>query len=231
MNSLSFAGQRLHASWVWRERFEKTDPRNQHDLCYAYSDDQGRTWFNSNGKVIGRTGKEPIHLDSPGLVVAPIPPESGLTNQNTHYAYADGSIHIVLRHRSHEAWTGRYHHYWRSTKGEWYCEVLPFTGDRPKLLGAQDGALLLVYTDEEQLFAAEGLPGSDHTSWRWADVNLSHRKSIYGEVVVDPQRWELEKVLSIYSQEVPSKEIRTTRPAPIDGIPSPLNVVDYRLIK
>ncbi len=170
MNSLSYAGQRLHASWVWRDRFEKTNPRNQHDLCYAYSDDQGRTWLNSNGKLIGKTGVEFIHLDSPGLVVAPIPCRSGLTNQNTHYAYADGSIHIVLRHRLKGTWTSLYHHYWRASDGAWHHEVLPFTGDRPKLIGATDRLLLLVYTDDEQLFVAKGLPDSGQARWQWTEV-------------------------------------------------------------
>lgn len=231
MNSLSYAGSRLHASWVWRDRFEKTNPRNQHDLCYAYSDDRGRTWLNSAGVVIGRTGKEFIHLDSPGLVVAPIPSRSGLANQNTHYAYADGSIHIVLRHRVKDIWRSNYQHYWRTSKGEWNHEELPFTGDRPKLIGAPDGSLVLVYTDEEQLFIARGQTNSSLKRWKWTDVTLPGRHSISGEALLDLKRWEQEKILSIYSQEEPAKEIKTDRPEPIDGLPSALKVIDYRFVE
>jgi len=228
MNSLSYAGQRLHASWVWRDRFERTHPRNQHDLCYAYSDDDGRTWHESGGRVMGKTGRDPIHLDSPGLVVAPIPGGSGLTNSNTHYAYADGSIHVVLRHLAKGTRDSRYHHYWRNSDGSWFHEVLPVTGDRPKLVGAADRSLILVYTDKKQLFVAKGQPNSDQTRWQWTDVGLpSH--SIIGEAVLDLQRWEEEKILSIYGQEEPTESIRTKRPDPVDGLPSPLYVVDYCL--
>ena len=229
MDSLSFAGQRLHASWVWRDRFERTNPRNQHDICYAYSDDHGRTWLNSDGKLIGKTGRDFIHLDSPGLVVAPISRGSGLTNANTHYALADGGIHIVLRHYLKGSRVSRYHHYWRNSNGFWRHEALPFTGDRPKLVGAPDGTLVLVYTDEDQLFIAEGRPNSGQTRWRWANIKFPHRHSSYGDAVLDLQRWEQENVLSIYSQEEPAKKIRTQRPGPVDGFPSPLKVVDYRL--
>ncbi|TWT81524.1 hypothetical protein CA13_29770 [Planctomycetes bacterium CA13] len=228
MNSLSFAGERLHASWVWRDRFEKTNPANQHDLCYAYSDDYGRTWCNSAGKIIGRTGQKYIHLDSPGLIVVPIPPEARVANQNTHYAYDDGSIHIVMRHRAKGCYESRYHHYWRSQTGAWRQEILPFTGKRPKLVGTEDRMLVLVYNDDGELFIAKGLPDSRQTRWRWSQVKLPEAHSICGEALVDLPRWEAENVLSVYSQEEPSRLIRTERPEPVDGFPSALNVVDYR---
>ncbi|TWU28647.1 BNR repeat-containing protein [Bythopirellula polymerisocia] len=231
MDSLSYAGQRLHVSWVWRDRFEKTDPANQHDLCYAYSDDHGRTWHNSAGEIIGKTGKDFIHLDTPGLVVASIPSRSIPTNQNTHYAFADGSIHVVLSHRIKGLWARCYNHYWRSSNGYWYHETLPFRGDRPKLVGASNRSLVLVYTDDEELFIAKGQPDSHQTRWEWTDIKLTHHHSIYGDAVLDLQRWEEENVLSIYSQQEPTKEIKTNRPEPIDGIPSPLNVVDYRFVE
>ena len=231
MNSLSFAGKRLHASWVWRDRFEKTDPRNQHDLCYAYSDDQGRTWRNTAGRVIGRSGEDCIHLDSPGLVVAPIPSGRGLANQNAQYAFADGSIHVVMRHRLDGAKASCYQHHWRDKKGAWRHEALSYAGDRPKLVGTHDGQLLLVYTDDEQLFIAVGQPNFRRSRWRWTSAKLPEPHSIYGDAALDLQRWEGDKVLSIYSQAVPVRDIRTARPEPVDGMPSSLNVVDYRLIE
>jgi hypothetical protein len=236
MNSVSFAGGRLHASWVWRERFERTNSRNQHDLCYAYSDDVGRTWLNSDGEMIGKTGTRFINLHSPGLVVASIPINSKLTNQNTHYAYADGSIHVVVRQWSESASESRYYHYWRNSNGKWNQEVLPFSGSRPKLVGTKDRTLILAYTDEdddekEELFVAKGQPDLDQKSWQWTNVKLPHRHSIVGEALLDLERWEKEAVLSIYGQEEPKKVIRTQLPGPVDGFPAALTVVDYRLNK
>ncbi|QDV44059.1 hypothetical protein Enr13x_39200 [Stieleria neptunia] len=228
MNALTFSGQRLHASWVWRERFERTNVANQHDLCYAYSDDHGRTWCNSAGTIIGRTGQDFIHLDSPGLVVAEIPIHSGLSNQNTHYAYPDGSIHIMLRHRlagePSAAPELRYFHYWRDSEGNWNHEALPIVGRRPKLLGTPDRKLVLVYSDEGELFLAKGLPDAARQSWRWSQLRLPRRYSAFGDAVVDFARWEQDHTLSVYHQDEPSRIIVTDSPDAIDGPPSPLRV-------
>lgn len=37
----------IHLSWVWRE---SPDVASNHDLCYAYSDDEGETWYTSSHK-------------------------------------------------------------------------------------------------------------------------------------------------------------------------------------
>ncbi|SMP78283.1 BNR repeat-containing family member [Neorhodopirellula lusitana] len=235
VNSVSYAGNRLHVSWVWRDRFERTSVVNQHDLCYAYSDDHGRTWHNSAGKVIGKTGVEFIHLDTPGLVVAPIDSRSGLTNQNTHYAYCDGRVHVVMQHRDGETGTKRYHHYWRSSEGVWDHQVLPFAGGRPKLVGTDEHSFVLVYRDDDvdghgqRLCLAEAHPNADQTGWIWEKVALPQHDSVLGEPVLDLDRWEDTQVLSVYLQEEPAGMVSTRHPEPIDGKPSPLKVVDYRM--
>ncbi|WP_182867466.1 glycosyl hydrolase [Rhodopirellula sp. JC639] len=225
INALSFAGQRLHVSWVWRDRFERTDARNQHDLCYAYSDDFGRTWHNSEGAVIGRTGQDFMHLNSPGLVVARIPTDYGLSNQNTHYAYPDGSIHIVLRHQlDGGTCENRYFHYWRDRSGKWSHEALPFVGRRPKLLGTQDRELVLAYSDEGELFLAKGIPDLGRTSWDWHALQFPNRMSAFGDAVVDLSQWNQNQTLSIYHQEEPAAFIETKAADVVDGSPSMLKV-------
>jgi len=234
MNHLFYAGDRLHASWIWRDRFEKTSAKNQHDLCYVYSDDNGRTWLNSDGKFIGRTGKRLINIDSPGLVVIPIPSNAGLSNQNTHYAYTDGSVHIVMRGRGKNEQTGKpavqYFHCWRSTDGEWDFAPVSLDGRRPKLVGTKNHSLILIYTRGSQLLMAVGKPNSNRTKWQWSDLKLPRRHSCYGDAVVDLQRWEEEQVLSVYSQLEPKKKVKTTNPGPVDGAPAPLYVVDYQIV-
>lgn len=234
MNSVSFAGRRLHASWIWRDRFEKTKAANQHDLCYAYSDDKGRTWKNSAGELIARTGKEFIHLNSPGLVVAKIPINSGLANQNTHFAYSDGSIHIALRHKVISESNvvseneGNYHHYWRDDQGRWKHASLPLTGQRPKIIGTKNKHLFLLFNDEDRLQIAHGIPSSDRATWTWSEISLEHYQSIGGEPLVDLGLWQQQQILSIYGQEIPERIVTTQLNQPIDGDPSHLKVVDYR---
>lgn len=234
MNALSFAGTRLHASWVWRDLFERTNPENQHDLCYAYSDDRGRTWQNSTGETIGQTGTDFIHLDSPGVVVVPIPTTARVSNQNTHYAYEDGSIHVVMKQRAAATKERRYHHYWRDNMGVWSQEVLPCSGNRPKLVGNTDRDLVLVYSEEDirsgtnQLMMLRGFPNAGQTGWSWRQ-ELCHRPiRVVCEPLLDQQRWESERILSVYYQDEPARIVRTKSLAPVDGASSPLNVFDYR---
>lgn len=234
MNALSFAGSRLHASWVWRDLFERTSPENQHDLCYAYSDDRGRTWQNSAGVTIGQTGVDFMHLDSPGVVVASIPTTAGVSNQNTHYAYDDGSIHVVMKQRIGGTKERRYHHYWRTRTGNWSQEVLPCSGNRPKLVGNPDRELILVYCDEDkpdggnQLMILKGVPKANRTGWSWRKVLLQQPYRMVCEPLLDEQRWESEQVLSVYYQDEPPRTVRTESHDPVDGASSPLKVIDFR---
>jgi hypothetical protein len=50
---LAFHNGRLHLTWCWRDTPVAS---TCHDLCYAYSDDVGRTWFNNEGQAIAETG-------------------------------------------------------------------------------------------------------------------------------------------------------------------------------
>lgn len=227
MNDLCYSGDRLHASWFWRDRFEKTLAKNQHDLCYVYSDDNGRTWCNTDEDVIGKTGNELIHLNSTGLVVSPVPIGSGITNQNTQFAFPDGSVHIVAGQRKESVGERRYRHWWRDSDGNWSSEWIPFTGNRPKLLGDADRSLLLVFNDnDEALRIIKGTPDADETAWIWGRVELPFQLAVIGEPLVDLQRWQAEKVLSIYCQREPKKLIETDQTGPVDGFPSALQVVD-----
>lgn len=229
MNALTYAGNRLHATWVWRDRFEKTRAGNQHDLCYTYSDDHGRTWHNSAGATIGKTGKEFIHLNTRGLVVAEIPINQGLSNQTTHFAYPDGSIHVMVFHKPRNSRHTCYHHYWRTSKGEWHQQALPFSGKRPKLLGSPDRSLVLVYASDDKLCLAKGTPNAARTMWKWERLKLPNTQSLDVEPIPDSERWATEGLLSIYLQEKPTQTIRTKSTEPVDGFPSALKVLDYRL--
>lgn len=237
MDPLTFAGGRLHASWIWRDRFERTNPENQHDLCYAYSDDFGKTWRSSAGDIIGRTGNDPIHLDTPGLVVYPISQDKSISNQNTLFVQEDGRVHVVLKAIDETASERRYHHFWRDRTGGWNFEVLPFSGNRPKLVGTKDGVLFLVfsgYVDDEgednpsHVMLAKGVPNASQSGWDWQRLPETNQTTC-GDPLVDVTRWKSEGVLSIYFQAAPTEFVQTDLADPVDGLPSPLHVMDYRL--
>ncbi|MDQ8188942.1 BNR repeat-containing protein [Roseibacillus persicicus] len=217
LNGISYGGNRLHVSWGWRE--SSNGSSNNHDLNYAYSDDHGRTWFNSAGSQIGTIGSGALSIDSPGLVVAAIPQNTGLSNQFTHYAFPDGSCHIMLSYHEAGTSTRRYHHHWRSASGTWHYSVLPLNGSRPKLVGEDNGNLFLAYASGNRLRIAKGSPHANQSHWNWSLIHTQSDSTEGGEGHIDTTRWELDNVLSVYGQEKANS----------DGAATPLHIRDYQV--
>ncbi|MBM3861293.1 MAG: hypothetical protein FJ395_16825 [Verrucomicrobia bacterium] len=232
------ADGRLHTTWVWREGQDngKWGLLNCHDLQYAVSDDDGRTWRNSDGKLISTTGRAPIHLDSPGLTVQPVTWRWGLMNQLTQTLDHLGRLHVVLwqnlpdapaPEKDMNAW--RYFHYWRDDQGRWHSRQLPFFGRKPSIVADKSGNLLVVFTKPGDLKYHGSDPGGPLHIWtapaaqdwtKWRPVYASE-KSFAGEPRVDKVRWQQENMLSIYTQETPTEP----------GQPSPLHVLTWRKSK
>ena len=215
INGISFAGSRLHATWCWRETASTS--QSNHDICYAFSDDYGRTWHNNAGALIGTTGLTFIDVDSPGLVVVNIPQNINLSNQYTHYAYLDGSVHVMVRHKTGGTGATEYQHYCRNPAGSWSGKNLSISsGSRPKLAGTDDGTLYLVHSTGGNIRIAKGVPNPGKTDWSWSHV-YTQSESSGGEGHFDLMRWQTDGILSVYDQKRPS----------VDGMPSPLHVYDY----
>jgi len=221
LTGIYYGGNRIHVSWGWRE--SAGGSQYNHDLCYAYSDDDGRAWHNNAGALIGTTGSTFINLTTPGLVVVAIPQNEGLSNQYTEYAYPDGSCHVMLQRN------GAYLHCWRTAAGVWNSVPLSFNGSRPKLVGDSDGNLFLVYVSGSTLRIAKGVPNAGQTAWTWSSVYTQGGMSEAGEGLLDSARWESERILSVYGQEEPSTILDYGTGAPIEGLPSPLHVLDYQV--
>ncbi len=84
---------RIHLSWVWRET---SDVATNHDLCYAFSDDEGVTWKMSTGERYTL----PIKQDAAEYAWH-IPQQHELINQTAMTADASGNPYIAT--------------YWRET--------------------------------------------------------------------------------------------------------------------
>lgn len=85
---------RRHFTWCWRDTPVAT---TCHDLCYAYSDDNGKTWRNNDGKVIGSMGTNFITADSPGVAVWKIPPGTRYINSGSMAVDTAGRVHVLVR--------------------------------------------------------------------------------------------------------------------------------------
>ncbi len=154
---------RLHITWVYRE--EGRTWASNHDLHYAYSDDRGRTWKNNGGERIADTRKgEQIAIDSPGIVVYPIPVFSWLINQCAMTLDSGNQPHVATFHMeepfepehlqhdppANERHRLNYYHYWRDGAGTWHrSEPLPRHGGRPVVVAAPDDTIVIYFLTGE----------------------------------------------------------------------------------
>lgn len=213
---------RLHVTWVWREKATQTA---NHDLMYAYSNDQGKSWLNSDGELIEGVPA----LDSTGVTVVDIPESLGLMNTHGQAVDSKGRIHTVMRHCTVESlaeagakpgesrWgvaeARRYHHYWRDDFGVWQHRELPgIAGNRPKvLIDKADNVFLLfgrnpaeiamekgTYSNQADLIIMRATPGSYWKDWKIAAVE---KGPFINEMLFDYYRWQKEGILSVMVQQ------------------------------
>jgi len=215
---------RLHVTWVFREHYGSI---SNHDICYAYSDDDGLTWRNNDGELIARTGHEPvITVDSPGIVVIPISQRRSLSNTSAMTIDKQGRVHLVQSHLPISAPDSsqpfseamRYHHHWRDLNGEWHSNQLKYTGLRPELVVDSDSTLFLVFSFQNRFLIAYAGENDLWRNWGELDVPELSDQGISSEPQVDLARFNREKVLSIL-YVLKTKEY---------GNPTPLKVMDIR---
>ena len=233
---------RLHMTWCWRERPRggPYDLRTNHDVCYAYSDDFGRTWWNNQGRVIAVLGGArqdvlaAISLDSPGIVVYPTRYLWGQMNTTTQFVDSRGRVHVINWQHQQDAATDskdmntwRYYHYWRDTDGRWHDNRLPFYGRKPQIVLDKAGTAFVVYCQGDDLNYHGRDPGgqlriaaaTEKTGWTDWKTAWESTERFVGEPLIDQGRWNDQEILSVYVQQEPK--------AP--GVPSALHVRDFRM--
>jgi hypothetical protein len=134
VHGMDYRNGRLHVTWVYRgfvhyegwddpadtKHKQQAGPNsaaNNHNICYAYSDDKGYTWKNGQGQVIADLRKGgSITNDALGIVAFGIPKNSGLMNQEAQAVDQDGGVHVLNR----DTVDGEYlwKHYYRSPDGK-----------------------------------------------------------------------------------------------------------------
>lgn len=196
---------RLHLTWMWRET---TDAGSNHDLNYAYSDDDGSTWRNGAGALVATTGTTPMSVSTTGIRFATIGVNRGLLNQQSSFVDGAGVVHVMTQHApaSFPATTDGaaalaarvYHHYWRTTDGTWHVQELGFSGSRPKLVVADGGDAYLVYRTGTTLAIARGSAAAGYGDWQQIQTLPG---TWGGEPLLDVPRWRSTGVLSIFLQE------------------------------
>ena len=223
---------KLHVTWIWRE---DGNNRPNHDLCYAYSEDNGLSWKNNFGELIWDDTLEvpyaPV-LNTPGIVAYEIDEGYGLMNTHSQAVDSEGRIHTVMYHCTDTSFeetrtlpyqerfgpykATRYVHYWRDLDGTWEKVELPCNvGQRARILIDNNNNVYLVTLKGGKLTIMAASASENWSDWQ---VVYSGRKSFEG-FLVDNDRWESEQILSIMVQD----------DAPNNIYQSKLRVIDFDL--
>ncbi|KAI1384247.1 uncharacterized protein F4822DRAFT_64563 [Hypoxylon trugodes] len=220
IHGLDFKAGRLHATWVYRGfvHYEGWDDpldtkhkqqrgpnsgENNHDICYAYSDDGGRVWHNGAGEPIADLAKgESVRPDSPGIMAFKIPKSSGLSNQESQAVDHDGGVHVLNR----DAVDGeqKWKHYCRSPKGTWTQHALPhvkgiYGGKRGRLAVSKDDDLYLILPDPSSPTLTI-LKASKETNYSQYELVWQRDGFPPTEPLVDTTRLDYDNVLSVFTR-------------------------------
>ncbi|EXF84508.1 hypothetical protein CFIO01_09636 [Colletotrichum fioriniae PJ7] len=215
VHGMDYRDGRLHITWVYRgfvhydgwddhldtKHKQQAGPNgaeNNHNICYAYSDDGGYTWKNGQDETIAslRDGGS-ITPDCPGLVAFNIPKGRGLTNQEAQAVDQEGGVHVLNRDTmdAENLWK----HYYRSPNGTWTQHAIgPVPSPRRgRLAISRAGDLFLVLPNpaNSSLRILKSLKEKSYAE----SVEVWSGVGFIGEPLVDIKRFEDEDVLSIFA--------------------------------
>ncbi|KAG6835927.1 hypothetical protein H0H93_013262 [Arthromyces matolae] len=238
IHGFTYGGNRLHVTGTWREQVAgvscSSGGLTNHDTTYFYSDDKGRTWFNSAGTSIGTSGSNPINVNTAGIIIDSLNADHGLMNQESQVVDSQGQIHSIIsyvpgrftqcvtNYESDRIAYGHAFHLYRSTTNgvsSFTKFEIPFfidaVGRSQIVLDGNDNAyVVLPYVRIVTASKASGW-----TDWTLVYDGVAQGLNAFGEVTVDRTRVSTSGVLSVLYQ-VNSTGTTT---------PSAVRVVDFNL--
>ncbi|MBN2163801.1 MAG: BNR-4 repeat-containing protein [Pontiellaceae bacterium] len=151
----------MHVTWTWRESQSQYGNR---DICYAYSPDQGVSWYNNAGSKVADTGLgQYMTMNSAGMTVVPLDMQQLLINQQAQCVDNEGRVHALMLHRRQDPGYepayftaifstkfAAYYHYFRDpASGEWTQRRIPPdaypVGSRPRIGYDAEGNVYAAY--------------------------------------------------------------------------------------
>lgn len=196
----------IHLSWVWRETWLV---ETNHNLCYAYSPDEGKTWYKSTGEKYIL----PIRKDNAEYAWR-IPQNSELINQTSMSTDADGHPYIVTYWRDADSDIPQYRLVWNdgiswqsrqimnrthgfSLKGGG-TKMIPIS--RPRV-AVDSGKAYFVFRDEERGSKVSVAYTDNIKSGEWRVKDLTDFSVDAWEPSYDTELWKTHKKLHIFVQE------------------------------
>lgn len=200
---------RLHTTWVWRDT---TNASTNHDVMYAYSDDQGMSWRNNAGTVVAVAGTSAITENTGGTKVATIPMNRGLINQEAQVVDNNGNVHVLtsqlpaasasISNFATARQSTVHVHYWRNADtGVWTKFETDFRVDRRgDIVADSDNNLYLVSTglsDRLNVYTASAASG--WTDWRQVYRYMAHFYD--SDPLIDHELIKTQDRLSVYAAQ------------------------------
>ena len=220
---------RWHISWTWRET---PDVATNHDVLYAVSDDEGKTWRTSAGERYTL----PITAAN-GEVASPVAQGSELINQTSMAADTAGRPLIATYWRPpgtdvpqiHLVWNDG--NGWRTSQAGNRTLAFRLSGSGTKriplsrpLVLAGDGAIYIVYRDEERggAVSVAETRSANRNDWRVFDLHTGDVGM--WEPTHDPELWEHHRCLHLFHLRVGQGDGETVEDMP----PQTASILEWR---
>lgn len=223
----------IHLSWVWRET---GNVATNHDICYARSTDEGKTWEKSTGEKYSL----PI-TQSTAEYAWHIPQNSELINSTSMSADDKGRPYIATYWREAGSTIPQYRLvYFNGTK--WLTRQItnrktPFTLagggtkripiSRPQILVHTNNgkpAAVMIFRDEERGNKINAAICSDLLNGSWRFYDLSAASVGQWEPSYDTELWRQHGLLNIFVQNVEQADAEHIT----DMLPQPVKVLEWK---
>lgn len=197
-----------HISWTWRETW---DVSTNHDILYAYSPDEGKTWLNSKGEEYSL----PITADNAEIVFA-IPQRSELINQTSMTINSNGEPVVATYWRTENSEVPQFRIVWRDGDGWKSSRVgkrtlgfslsgggtkrIPIS--RPLIAAGEKNDLYVIYRDFERGggISVAISKDEDYTEWEVRDI-YSPQIGLW-EPTFDIHAWQKFREIHLFGQRV-----------------------------
>ena len=220
----------IHLSWVWRESW---DVATNHDICYAKSNDQGKTWVRSNGSKYDL----PITAAS-AEYAARIPQNSELINQTSMYADSKGHPYISNYWVPKNSIIPQYHlvynngEKWQSVQVSERKTAFSLSGggtkripiSRPQIILDKKDNVYMIYRDIERDDKVSVALCDDVKNNMWFTKNLTDFQVGLWEPTYDNELWKSTNKLHLFIQNVGQGDSET-----LDSLQSQMvSVLEWR---
>ncbi|KAJ7491224.1 hypothetical protein FB451DRAFT_1222455 [Mycena latifolia] len=204
IHGFTYHGSRAYVTGTWREQNGAVSCSSagltNHDTVYFYSDDLGRTWFNSAGTKIGTSGTAPINVNTAGIIVDSLDADHGLMNQESQTVDSTGLIHAIIsyvpgrftqcvtNYETDRPAFARPFHVYQSANGSFTKVEIPFAiqsvGRSQIVMDAKDN----VYVVLPFVRVVTASKASGWTDWTMVYNGTATGLSAFGEVTLDRAR-------------------------------------------